>query len=177
MKNLADILLNPIRMRIVQHLAHLQSATVGRLVELMNDVPRTTLYRHINVLNEQGLLKVIKEEKVRGTYEREYALNTEKLQESIAQNPVQDNVNAFIMKLLADFAGYFKTPGADPIQDRLFLAENMLLLSDAEFEQCIEGIFAVVQKYMNLPAGPGRKPRSLSVISSPGKMQEDANVQ
>lgn len=176
MKNLENILLNPVRMRIVQHLSYLKSATVGKLVELMSDVPRTTLYRHINILYESGLLTVIKEEKVRGTYEREYALNFEKLQEGLSQNPIQESVYKFIMKMLSDFEGYFKTQGADPIKDRLFLTENTLLLSDAEFEQFIEAIFTVVKKYMNLSVEQGRKTRLISIISSPCNIKEDSNV-
>lgn len=176
MKNLEDILLNPVRMRIVQHLSYLKSATVGKLVELMSDVPRTTLYRHINILYEAGLLTVIKEEKVRGTYEREYTLNFEKLQEGLSQNPIQESVYKFIMKMLSDFEGYFKTQGADPINDRLFLTENTLLLSDAEFEQFIEAIFKVVKKYMNLSVEQGRKTRLISIISSPCNIKEDSNV-
>jgi DNA-binding transcriptional ArsR family regulator len=176
MKNLEDILLNPVRMRIVQHLSYLQSTTVSRLVELMSDVPRTTLYRHINMLYESGLLTVIKEEKVRGTYEREYALNFEKLKESLAQNPIQESVYTFIMKLLANFESYFKTQSADPIKDRLFLTENALLLSDDEFEQFTEEVFMIVKKYMNFPVEQGRKPRFISIISSPCNTKEDSDV-
>lgn len=176
MKSFDDVLLNPVRMRIVQHLSYLKSATVGKLVELMNDVPRTTLYRHINVLYEWDLLKIVKEEKIRGTYEREYALNIGMLSEASENNPIEKSVYTFIMKLLADFDSYFKKQGADPIKDRLFLAENTLLLTDAEFEQFIEEIFAVTKRYMNLTAVQERKPRVISLISSPHNIKEDIDV-
>lgn len=167
MKKLEDVLLNPVRMRIVQHLFYLKSTTVSKLIELMNDIPRTTLYRHINILYEWGLLTVIKEIKVRGTYEREYALDIEKVYEASSNNPVEKGIYAFHMKLLADFESYFKAPGADPVKDRLFLSENILMLSDTEFDQCVDEIFGVMKKYMNLIMEKERKSRLVSIISSP----------
>lgn len=177
MKNLEDVLLNPVRMRIVQHLSYLKTATVGKLVELMNDVPRTTLYRHINMLCDRGLLTVVKEEKVRGTYEREYALNTDKLHEDLEGNTIEKSVYTLMVKLLADFEAYFKTQGTDPIKDRLFLAENTLLLSDTEFGQFTGELFAVVKKYMNFTAEPERKPRVISIISSPCNEKENSDAE
>jgi DNA-binding transcriptional ArsR family regulator len=177
MKSLENVLLNPVRMRIVQHLSFLESATVGKLVELMNDVPRTTLYRHINMLYDRGLLTVVKEEKVRGTYEREYALNTAKLHEDLESNIIEKSVYTLMVKLLADFEVYFKTQGSDPIKDRLFLAENTLLLSDMELGQFTDELFVVVKKYMNFTAEPERKPRVISIISSPYNDKEDSDAE
>lgn len=177
MKSLEDILLNPVRMRIVQHLSSIESATVGQLAELMKDVPRTTLYRHINMLSERDLLTVVKEEKIRGTYEREYALNIGKLQEASANNPIEKSVYLFIMKLLTDFEGYFKIQGADPIKDRLFLSKNTLLLSDEEFDQFKMEYFEIVKKYMNMPIDKERRTRSVSLISSPSISKEDIDVE
>ena len=176
MRTLEDLLLHPVRMRIIQHLSSLESATVGNLVELMNDVPRITIYRHINILHESGLLSVVKEVKIRGTYEREYALNTGKLQQTLAQNPVQESVYTFIIRLLSNFESYFKTEGADPVKDRLFLTENTLLLSDDEFEQFINSIYSVVKQYMNRPAAPERKARQISIVSSPYHFTEGSNA-
>lgn len=174
MNNSGDILLNPIRMRIIQHMSDKKARTVGSLSELMNDIPRTTLYRHINILHEQGYLTVTNEIRVRGTYEREYMLNLEALQEVVAEEAIQENVNVFLLKLLADFDRYFKEKG-NPMKDRLFLSANNLLLSDSEYELFIDDIFEVVKKHVNYEPNQERKPRMLSIISSPSRPKEDAN--
>ncbi len=79
MADINQVLLNPIRMRIIQHLSTLKTITAGELVTFMPDVPRTTLYRHINILQKANILMVAKENRVRGTVEKVYALNIEML--------------------------------------------------------------------------------------------------
>ena len=69
MKTRSEMLLHPVRMRILQHLTKNGSATTGSIAKIMPDVPRTTLYRHLNLLQKEGYLKIAKEIKVRGTYE------------------------------------------------------------------------------------------------------------
>jgi len=50
MKDINEIMLNPVRMRIIQELAVKQSTTTTELCEKISDIPRTTLYRHIKIL-------------------------------------------------------------------------------------------------------------------------------
>lgn len=169
-----DILLNPVRMRIIQHMADKQGRTVGSLSELMSDIPRTTLYRHINMLCEHGYLLVSKETRIRGAYEREYVLNLEALQETAEEESIEQNVKLFLMKLLSDFDRYFKGKG-NPVQDRLFLSSNTLLLSDHEYNQFIDELFEVVKKHLNFEPNPERKQRTLSIISSPSWEKGDVN--
>lgn len=63
MKNINEIMLNPIRMRIIQELSHGQSITATELCERISDVPRTTLYRHIKILIDNNILSVVSEKK------------------------------------------------------------------------------------------------------------------
>lgn len=174
MDNHGDILLNPIRMRIIQHMADKKGRTVGSLSELMSDIPRTTLYRHINMLFEHGYLLISKETRIRGAYEREYMLNLEALQETAEEESIEKNVKFFLMKLLSDFDRYFKDKG-DPIKDRLFLSSNTLLMSDNEYSQFIDEIFEVVKKHLNFEPNQERKQRTLSIISSPNWEKGDIN--
>lgn len=172
MKQRGDILLNPIRMRIIQLMAGTDAVTVSQLAQRMKDIPKTTLYRHINLLSEYGYITVSREIRVRGTYEREYILNFEMLQTS--PEDIEKSTNTFLMKLLADFSHYFREKG-DPSKDRLFLSGNTLVLSDTEYEIFLDELFNVIKKHMNLPAEGGRRVRTLSVISSPGR-EEETNV-
>ncbi len=168
MKNLGEVLLNPARIRIIQHLSAMESATVGQLAELMKDIPRTTLYRHINTLYDSGLLIVVQEEKIRGTYEREYALSMSTLLDGCAsQEQIEKNVHISIIRLLTNFTDYFQKKDANPIKDRLFISDNVLLLSDDEFNSFIEDVFDVVKRYVNFERNGYRIPRNITLISSP----------
>jgi DNA-binding transcriptional ArsR family regulator len=69
-----DLILHPVRMRIIQHLSK-GAATVNELKEWMADVPQATLYRHLNRLAENEIIYIIHERKIRGAVEKTYAMH------------------------------------------------------------------------------------------------------
>ncbi len=167
MPNINELLFHPIRIRIVQHLAYLEAATVGTLSELMGDIPQTTLYRHINTLYDNGLLTIVREERIRGTYERMYALNLAFLKDVPSLEDIKKGVQLSLVRLMAGFEAYFKEENIDPVKDNLFLSENIILLSDDEFQNFKEALFDVIKRHMNFDASPARKQRSITIVSSP----------
>jgi DNA-binding transcriptional ArsR family regulator len=64
-----DLLLHPVRLRIVQALVK-QPMTASGLKEVLGDVAQATLYRHIKALENGGMLDIVAERQVRGTVER-----------------------------------------------------------------------------------------------------------
>src|SRR3954449_5413755 len=70
----ADLLLHPVRLRIVQAFLGDRALTTGDLREELPDVAPTTLYRHVSRLVDGGVLTVVAERQVRGTVERTYVL-------------------------------------------------------------------------------------------------------
>jgi DNA-binding transcriptional ArsR family regulator len=77
MKNKVEVLMHPVRMKICQSLMRNKEngLTPLEMVEVIKDVPRATLYRHIQVMVDSGILRVIKEKKVKSVSEKYYALN------------------------------------------------------------------------------------------------------
>jgi hypothetical protein len=69
----SDLLLHPVRMRLVTELAGRQM-TPGQLAAALPDVPQATLYRQINRLLEGGVFEVVAEQVVNGATERTYAV-------------------------------------------------------------------------------------------------------
>lgn len=47
--------------------------TVSSIADTMGDIPCSMIYRHVKISSENNVLVVVREEKVRGTYEREQA--------------------------------------------------------------------------------------------------------
>lgn len=70
---IADLVLHPVRLRILQAVAGRQ-LTTAQLRERLPDVTTATLYRHITTLLEADVLTVVAERKVRGAVERTLAL-------------------------------------------------------------------------------------------------------
>ncbi len=131
-----ELVSHPIRMRVILTIGN-RSLTTQQLAALMQDVPQTTLYRHINLLLGGGILTVVRESKIRGTVERELALakgaGRIEMDESATLSPEQSEqiFTTFMAMLLADFqraqlqleAGI---PPAVYTQQRLYLSVEEL---------------------------------------------------
>ena len=72
---MTDLLLHPIRLRIVTAMTG-DLVTAKDLANALPDIPQTTLYRHINILVEGGLIEVVDEIPQRGTVERVLGFKT-----------------------------------------------------------------------------------------------------
>lgn len=167
MKDLNKLLMNPIRMRIFQYASTHKNFKAGDLVGFMKDIPRTTLYRHLNLLFENKILSVVGENKIRGTLEKIYTLNLEELKSQNTLENAPENSFNFLMKLYGDFQQYFSNPNIDPTNDRLFLTMVTLLLNDEEYDNFLKEINSIVGKYINNETTKDRKSRNISIISSP----------
>lgn len=70
---LADVLLHPVRLRIVQQLGG-RTRTTTQLRDALPDVAQATLYRHVAALLDAGVVTVVDERRSRGAVERTLAL-------------------------------------------------------------------------------------------------------
>ena len=167
MKDINQVLLNPIRSRILQYVATHDTATAGEIASLMTDVPRTTLYRHLKILTENNVITVVDENRVRGSVERTYALNIKTITDINTTENALQNAFGFLMKIYGGFAEYFSDPNASPGVDRIFLSNSGLLLSDKEFDDFLSQLSELLKKHINNSPDGKRKQRSISFISSP----------
>jgi DNA-binding transcriptional ArsR family regulator len=166
MKDIHLIMLNPIRMRIVQELAAKKSQTTTELCEKISDVPRTTMYRHIKVLLKNHILTVVSEKKIRGSLERTLALNVGEIKKHNTLQNASQNALTFLMERYARFHNYFNGENPDPGKDKYFFNNTILMLDDSEFDQFLVELQGLLKKY-NFEAINGRKARDISIIHSP----------
>jgi DNA-binding transcriptional ArsR family regulator len=173
MENLVDLVLHPMRMRIVMALAG-REMTAQQLAETLGDVPPATLYRHLNRLHEAGVLTVAAERRVRGTLEKVYTLSRQggfMDPQEFAALSREDHLRyftTFVASLLDDFSRYVKNP--EPINvlsDGVGYQKFPLELSDDEFAAVATGINAALIPYLNNKSAPGRKRRIFATIVMP----------
>lgn len=69
-----ELLLNPVRLRILQYMAVHRTGVPREMAAYLTDVPLPSLYRHLGKLTEGGVLEVAGEKKVRGTVEKTFRL-------------------------------------------------------------------------------------------------------
>lgn len=166
MKDISKIILNPIRMRIIQQFSNGQSITATELCEKIKDVPRTTMYRHINTLIDNNILFIESEKKIRGSLERTLTLNIGEITKHNDIENADKNAFAFLMSTYSKFHNYFNNENANPVKDKLLLNNAVLMMSDVEFDQFLKELRELILKY-NFDLSEVRKARDISIISSP----------
>ncbi|WP_410626543.1 helix-turn-helix domain-containing protein [Amycolatopsis sp. cmx-8-4] len=167
----ADLLLHPVRMRILQALFDADPLTTAQLRERIPDVAPATMYRQIAVLAEAGVLEVARERRVRGTIERSYRVRKKEAvvdPEARAAMSKEDHLRSyttFAASLLGDFDRYLAHPGADPHADGVVYRQAAVWLTDEEFAVMVEEIEkAVVSRFENVREGRIRRVVSLVVV-------------
>lgn len=153
-------------MRIIQEMAVCQSITASELCGAIPDVPRTTLYRHISILIENGIASIISEQKIRGSLERTLALNAGELGKHNTLEKATQNALAFLLNRYARFHTYFSRQDADTGRDRIFFNSTVMMMDDEEIDRFLQELRELLVTY-SLGPREGRKPRDISIISSP----------
>ena len=161
------IIINSIRMRIVQYIILNQQATASQLAQELNEVPRTTLYRHINVLEEAGIIVVVNEKKIRGTIEKTYEMNPEAVLGEDEIENAKNNAFTYLMGIYGDFYKYFSSNTKSEYDGRLFIKPNMMYLSDDEFDEFVKDLNNVFEKYQSYDQDENRILRKITTISAP----------
>jgi hypothetical protein len=170
----ADLLLHPVRMRVVQAFLGGRTLTTSGLREELPDVPAASLYRHVGLLADGGVLSVVGERKVRGTAERSYRLATESLltPEDTAAMTADDHRRAFatfVALLLGDFDRYLQRAGDAPdlLRDRIGYRQAAVWVTDDEFDAMVADLAAAVTARMAHRPDGARRRRLISTVHLP----------
>lgn len=168
-----DLFLHPVRMRIVHALSGGRTRTTSDLCAALPGVPRTSVYRHVGLLAEGGVLEVAGEQRVHGAVERHYRLRADRpaiTAGDASAMTLDDHRRGFATAmaiLLAEFTAYLDRPGADPVADSVGYRQGTIWLTPEERAALIEEFGRVIAaRAANAPA-PGRRPYLLSPVFFP----------
>jgi hypothetical protein len=169
----ANLVLHPVRLRIVKAFLPDRALTTSELLTELDDVPAGSLYRHVARLAEAGILQVVAERRVRGAVERTYTLRL--LASQIAPGEVadwskEDHARAFavfVAGLLADFDRYLDAGIPDVLRDGLSYGTAAVWLTDEEYRQLLREIALLLQPRLANVPGPGRRRRLISSVLMP----------
>jgi AcrR family transcriptional regulator len=170
----ADLLLHPVRLRIVEAFLGDRALTTSALAAELADVPPATLYRHVARLVDAGVLAVVAERRVRGALERTYVLRLSAATvglDEVAAMSADDHRQAFmafVAGLLGDFDRYLARGDIDLLRDGVGYRMAGLWLDDAEHAELLRELTRVLQPKLANPPGPGRKRRILGYVLMPG---------
>lgn len=168
-----DLLLHPVRIRIVHAFAGGRARTTSDLQARLPDIPHTSLYRHVGLLADAGVLEVAGEQRVRGTVERSYRLNRQRArldQDTVEGMSIEAHRRAFaaaMAALIAEFGFYLDHSGADPSSDLVGYRQIPLWLTPPELTTFIAELQAVLARVIPHQPAPQRRQYLLSPILFP----------
>jgi DNA-binding transcriptional ArsR family regulator len=169
----ADLLLHPVRLRILKAFLGDRALTTSQLVAELDDVPAGSLYRHVALLTKAGVLQVVAERRVRGAVERTYTLRLVAAQippGEVAAMTADEHAQAFmayIAGLIADFDRYLASGPPDPIRDGAVYQMAAMWLTESEFVDFLRDLRTIAQPRLAKAPGKGRRRRLLYTVLLP----------
>jgi DNA-binding PadR family transcriptional regulator len=169
---LSEYLGNPVATRLLFEI-HLQGQTTAKkLAEIYADIPQTSLYRYLGRMLKDDILKVVEENKIRGTVEKVYALNVELHMESITSEMRKNLTHTFSQYMsgfMREFKEYEDRKDIDVSGSNYGFSTIPLYLTDKEFEEMGLAIQAIIQPLLANTSTDGRKLRNVGIIFTPPK--------
>jgi DNA-binding transcriptional ArsR family regulator len=170
-----DVILHPVRMRIIQFLIN-QQLTAQQLKELLHDIPQASLYRNLKKLVEAEVIHIVAEIPNRGTVEKVYSIqdpNKAILGADEINNLSKDEHMGVFIKFLANLMGeyerYLNQEKIDFALDGVSFRQASLYLSDEEYIEFVKDLVAVYTKVIHNQPKRDRKRRTLATIIIPEK--------
>jgi len=176
-----DLFLHPIRLQIITALSA-GDTSAKELAKALPDIPQTTLYRHINLLIEGGILEVVDEIPQRGTVERILGfkaaptLTPEDLR-GLSKAEYQQAFSVIMSGLMNDAMSYINHIPEDEEIDLLAAGFNFnkvrLNLSDSEYLALNQKMLSLMIEATQNKPNPERRQRVFSFLFIPVSPGED----
>ena len=158
----AELLLHPVRLRIVQAFLGDRALTTAQLRAELSDVPAASVYRQVARLVDAGVLSVVAERRVRGAVERTYVMRAAAARISadelakMSPDEHRQAFLAFVAGLIGDAERYLARPDVDPLRDGASYNMAALWLTDHELLEFARELYTVVQPRAANGPKPGR---------------------
>lgn len=181
-KSNLDMLMNPIRMGIVQNLIGGRRLSTQQISELLPHVPQATLYRHLNRLLKEGFITVAEENQVRGIVEKVYTLNERSMQEvnkEAAEMKPDDHKQYFftyLLGLMDELERYIDADGIDVKKDGLSYSRGKYFMTDEEYATFINDLSKLFGSVIGNTPSPDRKARTFGLVIIPDGQKSGEKV-
>jgi DNA-binding transcriptional ArsR family regulator len=173
-----ELLLHPVRLRIVHATFDGEPFTITQLRQRMPDVSKATMYRQIALLADNGLIEIDGEERKGGAVERRYRLQPArtiidaKAAEVMTNDDHRRGFGASLATLLAEFDVYITDQEANPTVDMVTYRQAALWLSDNEKRALYDDLLAAIRPLLTNRPSPDRRRHLLATILFPNRNQD-----
>lgn len=171
MSTKAELVIHPVRMRILSALAA-RPMNTRQLAEALPDVPQATLYRQVRTLAEAGAIRPVEQRTINGIVESTYAAVSGAGRFDRAEFAAilpEDHGRYFAVFLgiqMGDATAYFRQPEYDTTREGMTYFRASLALTDEEAQALRLELLDVVKRHAR-PPGPGRRLQNVAISSIP----------
>lgn len=168
----ADLILHPLRLRIVELLVSADPMTPQEMLKQLKGVAPATLYRHLKLLRDGEIISAVGTRPVRGVVEHSYTvdrapagLSPQEILKAGREERLR-HFARFVSVLLGQYAEYLGREKVDLLADGVGYRQLSIYASDGEFKDFTRKLVAVLGEASQQP-GEGRKRRWVTVAVMP----------
>jgi hypothetical protein len=150
-----------------------ETVTAKQLAETYPDVAQTTLYRYLKRMIDDGLIKVVQENHIRGTIEKTYSAAVdfgENMENIFSNNDGEAYMLLFMQYIsgfISAFQSYSKRKDIDLQKDMAAFTTAPIFATDDELITAMTQIGEVITGLFKNKPSKERKPRNLGLIVTP----------
>ena len=173
-----DLILHPVRLQILSTLSGQQLST-KEIADILHSIPASTIYRHMKVLLDNDLIKIVDSRSVKGTIENIYTitqpahLNAEDMKHVSRDQHFQYFLQ-YILSLMDGFHRYLNHPGEiDMAKDFVGYSETYFYINEEEMLEFGKRLQTAFEPLAKNGPGNGRRLHKFATITHP--ILEDTN--
>lgn len=161
MAHKAEILLHPVRMKIIRTLLvhHEEGLSPLEIAKEIKDVSQATLYRHLQKLADAEIIQVSKRKKVRAVTESYYTVNKQEVRVSLEEWDTYTKeeklyyFSFYQLFLFNQYQIYLEALASENVDDSSTLAIIDLKLDDHMLESFQQDLHTLLMKYYEQSKG------------------------
>jgi len=176
----AELIIHPVRLRIIEAVQG-RALTTLQIARLLPEIAQASLYRHIKLLADGGILDVAGERSVNGIVERTYTVrkgSSRFSREEFAKIEPADHSRyfaVFLGALASRMDQYLQQKEYDIIGEGMTYFQAVVNLTDEESQALRLELLDIARKVVNPESTGERRPRTLGVALIPesAELEED----
>ncbi|WP_058765861.1 hypothetical protein [Exiguobacterium chiriqhucha] len=169
-----DLFKNQVRFKIALELIDVdEGLSIMEMNKRLKEISQATLYRHVNSMIDDDLLKIVGINRIGKVEEKLYALNTQayKISEENWQAATYNDkvkfVSYFFMYILQNYKNYYENNSSNQSQDESTFSMVKLNLTDSNFNNFQTELNHLMEKYHTMAKEEDGKDRTISLVIIP----------
>lgn len=176
-KSKIDLIIHPVRLSLLQILTN-ACLTTSEISDALPSFPKSSIYRHLKILLNEGMVEIIETRPVKGTLEKVYrlaqpaALDKNDLQGTTKQDYMR-MFTTFAASMLRGFSDFLDSTGDEQLTNEIFgCTATTFYATTQEMEQFSNELNKILDPLKQNSPSPVRQQQMFSIITFPVKKED-----